>query len=93
MNPEIQALQEQVNKLRSDLDSLSSSFYKNNFSSSQVFNKDSVFTTRLKVPHYSSAPSVAEVGDLIEISGQLWICTTASVGGSGAVFTLVGTQS
>lgn len=89
----IQELSEQVVKLRSELDSLSQSFYKNNFSSSQTFSKDSVFTGRLQVPHYSSAPSVGVVGDLIEVAGVLYICTTAGTVATPAVFTAVGTQS
>lgn len=94
MNPnQIKELQETVQKLRNDLDALSGSFYKNNFTSTQTFNKDCVFTSRLRVPVYDSAPTVAEVGDLIAVAGELFICTTASTGGSGAVFTLVGSQS
>ncbi len=89
----IQQLGEQVTKLRSELDSLSQSFYKNNFSSSQTFNKSCVFTERLQVPHYSSAPSVGVVGDVIEVGGTLYICTTAGTVASPAVFTVVGTQT
>lgn len=79
---------EQIAKLRSDLDSLSQSFYKNNFSSSQTFTKDAVFQTRLKVPSYTTAPAVCEVGDIIEIAGKLYICTVANT-----TFTLVGSQT
>lgn len=81
-------MQAQIDKLNSDLDNLSQSFYKNNFSSSQTFTKDVIFQTRLKVPHYTSAPAVCEVGDLIEIAGVLYICTVANT-----TFTVVGTQS
>lgn len=79
---------EQLTKLRSDIDNLTQAFYKNNFSSSQTFTKDAIFQTRLKVPHYSSAPSVCEVGDLIEIGGKLYICTVANT-----TFELVGSQT
>ena len=92
-NTQIQALAEQVSKLRAEVDSLSQSFYKNNFSSSQTFSKDSVFTGRLMVPVYSSAPSVGEVGDIICVSGTLYICTTAGTVASPATFTVVGTQT
>lgn len=87
-NQTIQSLQEQVNKLKVDLDNLSQAFYKNNFSSSQTFTKDIICQTRLKVPSYTSAPTICEVGDLIEIGGKLYICTVANT-----TFTLVGTQS
>ena len=79
---------EQIAKLRSDIDSLSQSFYKNNFSSSQTFTKDAVFQTRLKVPSYTTAPAVCEVGYIIEIAGKLYICTVANT-----TFTLVGSQT
>ncbi len=87
-NQQIADLQAQISKLQSDVDNLSGSFYKNNFSSSQVFNKDCVFQTRLRVPVYSSAPAVAEVGDLISIAGVLYICTVANT-----TFTVCGTQT
>lgn len=81
-------LQDKINKLQTDINNLSSAFFKNNFSSSQIFNKDCIFNTRLKVPHYDSAPTVSEVGDIVEIGGKLWICTVANT-----TFELVGTQS
>jgi hypothetical protein len=92
-NSQLTELMAEITKLKSDVDNLSQSFYKNNFSSSQTFTKDVVFQTRLQVPHYSSAPSVGVVGDLIEVSGTLYICTTAGSVSSPAVFTVVGTQT
>jgi len=89
MPKQIENLQEQITKLQSRLADLEGNFYKNNFTSSQAFNKDSVFNSRLRVPVYSSAPSVGEVGDLIAVAGKLYICT--SIG--PVVFSLVGTQS
>lgn len=89
----IAELEQTIFKMNEKLNSLSSSFYKNNFSSSQTFTKDSIFTSRLKVPVFTSAPSVAEVGDLMVINGVLYICTTASISGVGAVWTVVGTQT
>lgn len=82
-----------LTKLQSQVDTLSGAFYKNNFTSSQQFNKDCVFSSRLRVPVFDSAPTVAEVGDVMAISGVLYICTTASASGAGAVWTVVGTQS
>ena len=86
-------LQAQVQKLQSSLNDLSSQFYKNNFSSSQTFNKDCTFSSRLQVPVYSSAPQTGEIGDILSISSKLYICTTSGNSGSPAVFTLVGSQS
>jgi len=90
MNPQqILDLQEQVAKIQSDLGDLKGQFYKNNFTSFQNFNKDVVFNGRLRVPVFSSAPSVAEIGDLIAVSGTLYICTSSSP----VTFTVVGTQT
>lgn len=91
-NQKIVELENAITKLRSDFESLSASFYKNNFSSSQSFSKDVSFGARLKVPNHSSPPSVGEVGDIIEIGGTLYICTTAGTVSSPATFTVVGTQ-
>lgn len=88
-NTQIQQLQEQINKLKSDFDQLTQNFYKNNFSSEQIFNKSSNFTTRLKVPNYTTLP-VAQVGEIAEVGGVLHICT---VGGDPSTWTIVGTQS
>lgn len=86
-NQQIEELNTQIAKLRTELDNLSQSFFKNNFSSSQSFTKDVTFQTRLRVPVYSSAPAICEVGDLIAIAGVLYICTVANT-----TFTVVGTQ-
>lgn len=84
---EKQAMQDQIDQLKRDLDSLKSTFFLNNFQSSQDFNKTSRFNTRLKVPHYTSDPTTAEVGEIIEVGGKLKICFTANT------FTVVGTQT
>lgn len=79
----------QIVSLQSQVNELSAIVNKNNFSSTQVFNKACIFNDRLKVPSYSAAPTVAEVNDIIGINGELYICTDASV----PTFALVGTQS
>jgi len=92
MKEELKTIQDQINKLNGDLQNLSGAFFKNNFSSSQTFNKDAIFSSRLRVPVFSAAPDVGEVGDIIAVGGVLYICTTPSSGGTGAVFTKVGAQ-
>lgn len=87
MSEEMTKLQEQVNRLEGEIDALRRTFYQNNFSSHQDFNKSVAFNTHLKVPHYTSAPATAEVGRLIEISGVLYISTATDT------WTVVGTQS
>ena len=84
---EQQELQDQLARLRADIDSLSKSFFQNNFVSSQDFNKYSRFNNRLKVPHYDSLPSTCEVGEIAETGGELNICSSADV------WTVVGTQT
>jgi len=89
MKPEIQELQDQITRLSARVGELEGSISRNNFTSTQVFNKACIFTDRLKVPHYSVAPSVGEVGDLIEVGAELYICTSVNP----VVFTLVGSQT
>lgn len=92
-NKQIQELKDQIVRLQNQVNDLSGQFFKNNFTSSQTFNKDVVFNTRLRVPVYSSAPTNAEIGDLIAVAGKLYICTTAGNVASPATFTLVGSQT
>lgn len=80
-------LQKEIERLRKDLNDLIDEFYRNNFSAQQDFNKYSNFTTRLKIPHYATAPTTAEIGELIEVGGKLYICSSANT------FSLVGTQT
>ncbi len=87
MTPELQNLTDQVNKLKRELEGLTSSFYQNNFASSQDFNKVSRFNTTLKVPHYATAPSTSTVGEIIEVGGKLYISTAVDT------WTIVGTQT
>ena len=88
MNPEER---DRLDKLEKALRDLSEEFYRNNFSSSQDFQKFSRFNSRLKVPSYSTNPTVGEVGEVIEVGGKLKICTVASL--TAPTWTIVGTQS
>lgn len=88
MNPqEKQQFQDQIDGLKREIKALQDSFYLNNFPSSQDFNKTCRFNSRLKVPHYTVAPTVDDVGEIIEIGGQLYISTAVDT------FTLVGSQT
>jgi hypothetical protein len=73
--------------LKQQIESLSSEFYLNNFTGSQDHNKYNRFNTRLKVPSYTTDPAVCEVGEIIEVAGELKICSVADT------WTVVGTQS
>ena len=83
INMDDQSTEEQIIALKKELESLKSEIYRNNFSGHQDFSKFSNFTTRLKVPHYDSIPPVCEVGEVIELGGALYICSSANT------FTLV----
>lgn len=78
----------QLQSLQNQIADLTAQVYKNNFSNTQVFNKAAIFGYRLKVPHYSSLPTVCEVGDIIESGGKLYICTVENT-----TWTVVGSQS
>lgn len=84
---ENQELINRIDQLEKKIESLKQEFYNQNFSAYQTFPKYSNFTTALKVPNYSSAPTSAQVGEIIEISGKLYICSSADT------FVVVGTQS
>ena len=71
--------EEKIALLQNDLTALTQEVYRNNFSSSQDFNKFIRFNTRLKIPHYDTVPRVGEVGELIEVGGVLYICSSANI--------------
>jgi len=78
--------QEKIDKLEKDLQALNDEFYRNNFSTYQLFTKYSNFTVRLKVPHYDRLPATSDSGELIEYNNGLYI-------GGGDTWQLVGSQS
>lgn len=80
-------IQNRIARLEQEIQALKADYYSNNFISSQDFNKYSRFNTRLKVPKYSSDPSTCEVGEIIEVSGKLKICSATDT------WTIVGTQT
>lgn len=82
-----QTPQEQIAALQMQLKTLSDTFYQNNFTSHQDFNKSCAFNTKLKVPSYSPLPTVCEIGEIVESGGGLYICS------SNNSWELVGSQS
>lgn len=82
--------EKRIAQLEKNLQDLTDEVYRNNFTSSQDFNKYSRFNSRMKVPRYASDPSIGAVGDIIEVGGKLKICTVASQ--TAPTFTIVGTQ-
>lgn len=84
MSPQEKQLLE---SLKQQVESLQSEIRLNNFTGHQDFNKYCNFTSALKVPSYSTAPTTAEIGEIIEVAGKLYICSSADT------FSLVGTQT
>jgi hypothetical protein len=80
-------IEQKIQALQQDLTALTDEFYANNFSARQDFYKFSDFKTRLKVPHYDSTPAIAEVGELCEVGGILYIASAANT------WVVCGTQS
>ena len=87
MTPEIIQLQSQIDQLQKDLDSLSTEYYRGNFTATQDIQKYSRFNNRIKIPHYAATPTLGEVGELVEVGGIAYICSTANN------WTKIGTQS
>ncbi len=82
-------LQQQVNQLKQELESLKAEYYLNNFTGSQDFNKYSRFNTRLKVPTLAATPSTCEIGEVCVVSstGKMYVCSAANT------WTIAGTQA
>ncbi len=71
-------LQEQINKLRKDLDDLNEEYYRNNYNTHQDYNKEVYFNVRIKVPVYTTKPTTCVVGELCSNGGKLWHCSAAN---------------
>ena len=80
-------MQQQIDELRSQIESLNGEFHANNFIGSQDYNKYVRFNGRLKVPSYTTEPTVCEIGEVIEVAGKLKVCSAANT------WTVVGTQT
>lgn len=87
MDNELTQLKDEVRKLRQDLKELNDEVYNSNFTSSQIFNKNIICNSVLKIPHYATAPTKADVGEIIEIAGVAYICSSANT------FTKIGLQT
>jgi len=85
MTPE--ELQQEIVRLKKQVEAISVEVFKNNFSTRQDFNKASSFNTKLKIPHYTSVPGTCEVGEIIEYGGKALICSVANT------WTIIGSQS
>lgn len=80
-------MEKRIGQLEKSLFDLSQQVYLNNFSAYQDFNKKCNFNTGIKIPHYTYFPPKSEVGELIEVSGKLYICSQDNT------WQLVGTQT
>ncbi len=68
----------QFEQMKKDLESLSRTFYQNNFSAQIDENKFARFNTGLKIPHKDSLPASCELGELCEVGGKLYIASSAN---------------
>lgn len=78
---------QEINRLKSELESLKQEFFRANFSTRQDFSKYSDFKSRLKVPVFSALPSTCEIGEVGAYSGKLYVCSASNT------WSIVGTQS
>ena len=76
-NIQAQELQDQISGLQAQLTELRDSFFRNNFSQQQVFNKYSDFTTRIKIPVVTALAN-CEIGELCFYSGKLYVATAVN---------------
>jgi hypothetical protein len=78
---------DEIQLLKRDLQELKDEFYLNNFTAHQDFNKYCNFTTRIKVPVYSTLPTNCEVGELVVSGGKLYVASAKDT------WTICGTQT
>jgi hypothetical protein len=87
---EIQNLRDEIKALKTAFDEVSGQFYKNNFTSHQDFTKSCTFSSKLKIPVYTTLPT-CEAGEIIAYSTlgtyKLMLATDVDT------WTVVGTQS
>ena len=69
-------MQEEINQLRKELDELKSLYFKDNFSNSQIFRKDSTFSG--KVGFYSKVP-VSQQGAVTSPTGGTTVDAEARI--------------
>ncbi len=68
-----------ISKLERDLQDLNDEVYKTNFSAQQDFSKSANFTTRLKIPVYTSVPTKADIGEVVALtSGSYYVCKSTN---------------
>lgn len=81
--------QKQIEQLKIELQTLKDEYYRNNFSSSQDFQKKSRFKSGLRVPTGTATPSTCEIGELFVVTstGKAYVCSSANT------WSLIGTQS
>jgi hypothetical protein len=80
MDNELQKLKKEVEQLRQQMN-------RENFSNLQVFSKDVQFEKKIKVFNKSANLAKCETGELSVVGGKLYICSAADT------WTIVGTQT
>lgn len=70
--------QQEIQKLRADLEALSAEFYRNNFTASQDINKYVRFNGRFKVPRVSALSATCDVGEVCSFGTKLYHCSASN---------------
>ncbi len=71
-------LQQQINQLKQQLESLQGDYFKGNFSSSQDINKYTRFNSRLRVPRVTALSATCEVGEVCSFGTKLYHCSVVN---------------
>ena len=87
-------LQDKITRLATDFAELSGQFYKNNFTSTQIFTKSSEFTIAVKLPVFTTLPT-CEIGHLCVYQHDYGagVKNNLMIGTATNTWTIVGTQS
>ena len=72
-------LKKRIEKIERDLKDLTDEIYRTNFSAQQDFPKYSNFTTRLKIPVYTTTPTTCDIGEIVALtSGTYYACKSTN---------------
>jgi hypothetical protein len=71
-------LQQQINALSQELQSLKSDYYYNRYNFKELKDKKIVFNKGIIISQLSATPASGEIGELCVVGGKLYICTATT---------------
>ena len=80
-------MQQQIDQLKKEIQSLKNEYYYNRFSGKEVKTKKTVFIGDIVIQQKSATPTSGEIGELCVVGGKLYICTATT-----PTWVIVGTQ-